>query len=213
MEDFAASRARHYRLELESYAERNTEFIPSLRPLAHDAAAPPIAAAMMAAAEAAGVGPMAAVAGAVAEFVGRDLDAEFNCREIAVENGGDLWLKFEGSIDVSVFAGDSPLSYKVGVSIPPEFSPLGLCTSSGTVGPSLSLGRADAAMAACQGPAGAAAALADAWATALGNAVSSEADIEAALDLARGAEYLVSALVIKNDRMGIRGRLPLKLFA
>lgn len=213
MEDFAASRARHYRLELESYAERNTEFIPSLRPLPRDVTAPPIAAAMMAAAQAAGVGPMAAVAGAVAEFVGRDLDDTFHCREIAVENGGDLWLKFEDAIDVSIFAGPSPLSGKVGVSIGAEFSPLGLCTSSGTVGPSLSLGRADAAMIACRTSAGLSAASADAWATALGNAVSTEADIEAALDLVSGAEGLLSACVIKNERMGIRGRLPLKLFA
>jgi ApbE superfamily uncharacterized protein (UPF0280 family) len=179
---------------------------------------------MIAAGEEAGVGPMAAVAGAVAEFLGRDLDGEFRCREIAVENGGDLWLKFEEDIDAAVFAGASPLSGRVGVSIPAALSPLGLCTSSGTVGPSLSLGRADAAMiayrsaaegspSAASAAAPCAAALADAWATALGNAVSSELDIEVALDLTRGAAGLVSALVVKDGRMGIRGELPLKLFA
>jgi len=208
MEDFAASRARHYRLELEAYATRRPEFIPSLVPIADDSEAPPVAAAMIAAGRAAGVGPMAAVAGAVAELAGRDLEAEFGCREIAVENGGDLWLKFEEAVDASVFAGASPLSGKVGVSIPPEFSPIGLCTSSGSVGPSLSLGRADAAMVACRS-----AALADAWATALGNAVSTEEDIESALDLALGIEGLVSAIIVKGGRMGIRGELPLKLFA
>ncbi len=216
MEDFAASRARHYRLELEAYAARRPEFIPSLAPIAPDASAPPVARAMIAAGRAAGVGPMAAVAGAVAEFVGRDLAAEFGCREIAVENGGDLWLKFEDAIEASVFAGDSPLSGKVGVSIPPALSPIGLCTSSGSVGPSLSLGRADAAMVACRAPRAAApcaGALADAWATALGNAVAEEGGIEAALGLALGIEGLVSAIVVVGGRMGIRGELPLKLFA
>lgn len=236
MEDFAASRARSYRLEIEAYASRMPNFLTSLVPIAEDKDAPPIVAAMIYAGRAAGVGPMAAVAGAVAEFVGRDLDAEFACREIAVENGGDLWLKYATPIDASVFAGESPLSGKVGVSIPPEYSPLGLCTSSGTVGPSLSLGRADAAMVACRRRASTdtvaaprpqnkprvfpaptcpegTAALADAWATALGNAVSTEADIEAALDLALGIEGLVSAILIKGGRMGIRGELPLKLFA
>jgi len=217
MEDFAASRARSYRLELESYCARRPEFLSSLAPIADDLSAPKIARVMMAATAAAGVGPMASVAGAVADFVGADLDAEFGCREIVVENGGDLWMKFAEAIDAAVFAGTSPLSGKVGVSIPPELSPLGLCTSSGTVGPSLSLGRADAAMIAARADAAAtlsrAAALADAWATALGNAVGSEDDIERALDLTAGASGLVSALVVKGGRMGIRGELRLKLFS
>ena len=101
---------------------------------------------MLAASAMAGVGPMAAVAGAVAGSIGADLEAEFGCREIVVENGGDIWLRFEETLEISVFAGSSPLSERVGVSIPPSLSPLGVCTSSGTVGPSLSLGLADAAM-------------------------------------------------------------------
>jgi hypothetical protein len=212
MEDFAASRARTYRLELESYIEERPEFASSLVPIAADpdASQPetrPIVASMLAASAAAGVGPMAAVAGAVAAFVGLDLASEFGCRETVVENGGDVWLRFEEGIELSVFAGGSPLSERVGVSIPPPFSPLGVCTSSGSVGPSLSLGRADAAMVAARD-----AALADAWATAIGNAVSRPEDLDAALDLAEGREGILSVLVIKGDRMGIRGALPLKLF-
>ncbi len=232
MEDFAASRARSYRLELEAYIARRPDFLASLVPLRPDPEAPPIAAAMLAASAMAGVGPMAAVAGAVAGSIGADIQAEFGCREIVVENGGDIWLRFEETVELSVFAGSSPLSERVGVSIPPSLSPLGVCTSSGTVGPSLSLGLADAAMVAvrwapdgdgtsmaganCQGAA-LAGALADAWATAVGNAVSGPEDIDAALALAEGAlatgeEGIVSVLVIKDDRMGIRGLLPLKLF-
>ncbi len=207
MEDFVVSRARSYRLELESYIEIRPDFLSSLAPMAADPGAPRIAVAMLAASRAAGVGPMASVAGATAAFIGADLEAEFGCREIVVENGGDLWLRFEDRMDLSVFAGDSPLSERVGVSIPPAFSPLGVCTSSGTVGPSLSLGRADAAMVAARD-----AALADAWATRVGNAVRDPSDIEAALALAEGREGIVSVLVIKGDRMGIRGVLPLKLF-
>jgi uncharacterized protein len=213
MEDWAASRVRSLRLELENYIAHRPEFLSSLVPLAPDSAAPPIAVSMLAASRSAGVGPMAAVAGAVAALVGEELLAEFGCREIVVENGGDLWLCFEEALDIAVFAGDSPLSEKVGVTIPPELSPLGLCTSSGTVGPSLSLGSADAAMVACQDCGRASSAtLADAWATAVGNAVSGSEDIAAALDLVRDREGIVSVLVIKGARMGIRGRLSLKLF-
>ena len=163
MEDFAASLARSLRLELEAYIAVRPEFLASLAPISGDACAPLIARTMIAASAEAGVGPMAAVAGAVAEDVGAAIADEFGCREVLVENGGDLWLLFEEAIDISVFAGASPLSERVGVSIAPNFSPLGLCTSSGTVGPSLSLGTADAAMVAC-----ASAAAADAWATAVG---------------------------------------------
>jgi len=207
MEDSAASRVRSLRLGLDAYIAQRPEFLSSLVPIAPDGAAPPLAAAMLAASRAAGVGPMAAVAGAVAALVGEGLAAEFGCRELIVENGGDLWLRFEEPLDISIFAGDSPLSERVGVTVPPEFSPLGLCTSSGTIGPSLSLGRADAAMVACRD-----AALADAWATAVGNAVTWPEDIEAALGLIEGREGIISVLVIKGGRMGIRGRLPLKLF-
>jgi uncharacterized protein len=223
MEDFAASEARKLRLELEAYIARRPEFLASLIPIPDDPGAPLLARAMLAAALSAGVGPMAAVAGAVAEAVGRAVRAEFGCREVLVENGGDLWLAFEGGIDVAVFAGDSPLSERVGVSIPASLSPLGLCTSSGTVGASLSLGRADAAMVASTD-----AATADAWATRIGNAVRSPESIEAALNLfdgralelydglplglAEGKPRLVSVLVVAGERMGLRGELPLKLF-
>jgi uncharacterized protein len=207
MEDFAATEARRMRLELDAYISRRPEFLSSLVPIAPDNQAPGLARVMIAASEAAGVGPMASVAGAVAEAVGRELRAEFGCREIVVENGGDLWLAFEGDIDVSVFAGNSPLSERVGVTIPADLSPLGLCTSSGTIGASLSLGRADAAMVAC-----ADAATADAWATRIGNAVGSPEDISAALGFAEGREGLLSVLLVAGDKMGLRGKLPLKLF-
>ena len=146
MDDFATSLARRHRLDLEAYIARRPRFLSSLVPIAPDPEAPALAAAMIAASAAAGVGPMAAVAGAFAAFVGAALAAEFACREAVVENGGDLWLSFEEEIELSVFAGDSPLSERIGVSLPPSLSPLGVCTSSGTVGPSLSLGKADAAM-------------------------------------------------------------------
>jgi uncharacterized protein len=213
MEDFAATLARRLRFELEAYIALRPEFASSLAPIEADPAAPKLASEMIAASALAGVGPMAAVAGAVAESVGKALAGEFGCRETIVENGGDLWLLFEESMDISVFAGASPLSERVGVSIAPNFSPLGLCTSSGTVGPSLSLGRADAAMVASRTLSGVSGgALADAFATKLGNAVRGPGDIEAALELVSRREGILSALVVAGSSMGIRGELPLRLF-
>jgi hypothetical protein len=207
MEDFAATGARRLRLELESYIAQRPEFLSSLVPISVDPGAPAIARVMLEASESAGVGPMAAVAGAVAQALGEALRLEFGCREAIVENGGDIWLAVEDDIDVSVYAGGSPLSERVGVSVPSSLSPLGVCTSSGTIGPSLSLGKADAAMAACRNSS-----LADAWATRIGNAVGSPGDIASALALAEGNEELLSVLVVAGERMGLRGKLPLKLF-
>ncbi len=204
---FVFARAVEYRAQLAIYGASRPEFLASFSPIPRDAGAPPVAALMMEAAAAADVGPMAAVAGAVARFVGEDLQREFGAREILVENGGDIWLLFESPVDIAVFAGNSPLSERVGLSLPPGLSPCGVCTSSGTVGPSFSYGAADAAMVVCRD-----AALADAWATAAGNLVTTEADIEPAITRVGTKPGIISVLVVKNGRMGIRGELPLKVF-
>jgi ApbE superfamily uncharacterized protein (UPF0280 family) len=148
------------------------------------------------------VGPMAAVAGAIAESVGTSLQAI--SRNVVVENGGDLYLASERETTVGVFAGRSPLSMRLGVRIPPEEMPCGLCTSSGQVGPSLSLGKADAVTVWASSTA-----LADAAATALANRVAAQEDIEPTLDVARTTEGLKGALVVFQDRIGVWGPLEL----
>ena len=85
---------------------------------------------------------MASVAGAVAEFVGYDLLIQ--TENLIIENGGDIFLKSKNKLRVSIYAGESALSYKVNLLVKPEETPLGICTSSATVGPSLSFGKADA---------------------------------------------------------------------
>ncbi len=169
--------------------------------------APRTARLMLRAAARAGVGPMAAVAGAVARCIGEDMLAGFAPREIVVENGGDIWLACADPVDIAVHAGTSPLSGRVGVSVPPDLCPCGICTSSGTVGPSLSFGVADAAMILCTD-----AALADAWATAAGNLVRSAHDLERAVETVRTDPEVLSVLLVIGDRMCIGGRLPPRFF-
>jgi len=96
---------------------------------------------MYAAAEVAGVGPMAAVAGAVAEYVGRDL-LQWG-EQVIVENGGDVFLSSTVERLAAVHAGTSPFSGRVALAVPAGRTPVGVCTSSATVGHSLSFGRAD----------------------------------------------------------------------
>ena len=149
---------------------------------------------------------MAAVAGAIAEEVGRALQRAFSFREIVVENGGDLWLSVEEPITLSIYAGLSALSEKIGIVVAPELCPCGVATSSGTVGPSLSYGKADAALAVSRD-----AALADAWATALGNRCKSWCGAEEAVRTLVGPDRpdLLGALVIMADKLAAAGAIRL----
>lgn len=190
------------RWELEEYIKIDPEFRTTLEPHWLLPAAPPIARRMGEAAWQAGVGPMAAVAGAFAEAVGRWLMSRVE--EVLVENGGDIFLRLKRPRLVGIQAGQSPFSGRLALEIKPKQTPLGVCTSSGTVGPSYSAGKADAAMVMA-----ASAALADAAATAVGNAVQGVEDIEKGLAVGRRIDGVTGVLVIKDDRLGVWGQMKL----
>jgi len=191
-----------YRHQLERYIEKNPEFQTSLKPLAVPPRAPGIVLTMIEAGQKAGVGPMAAVAGAIAEYVGREL-LEFT-REIIVENGGDIFLKINRKRVIGIYAGDSPLTGKIGLEIEPGDTPLGVCTSSGTVGHSLSFGKADAVVILAE-----TAALADAAATAVGNRVTHPGDIQAAIDFGLSIGGVKGVVIIVGKSTGVRGDVKL----
>jgi len=191
-----------HRTPLEHYIMHHPLFLTTLEPYQVNEDAPAIARAMAEASQTAGVGPMAAVAGAIAEAVGRDLLA-FS-PEVIVENGGDVFLKTLKRRLVGVYAGQSPFTRKIALEVKPDETPLGICTSSATVGHSLSLGSADAVIALSPS-----AAFADAIATAIGNLVTETGDISKAIDVAKSIHQLHGIIVIKDDRMGVWGRVKL----
>ncbi|MFC1949137.1 UPF0280 family protein [Chloroflexota bacterium] len=187
-----------YREALEMYIERHPEFLTSLEPLTAGDDAPRIVKAMAEAAEKAGVGPMAAVAGAIAEFVGNEL-LEFS-PQVIVENGGDIFIKSLTRRVISIYAGESLLSGEIGLEIGVGEMPLGICTSSGTVGHSLSFGQADAVVALSPSTP-----LADAAATAVGNVIKGPETIAEGITLAESIEGLKGVLIIKGDKVGVWG--------
>ena len=191
-----------YRHQLETYITANPGFQESLLPLTDDLYAPEIVREMIRTSQLARVGPMAAVAGALAEMVSKDLLRQ--SKEVIVENGGDIYLATSKERTIGIYAGHSPLSLKIGIVISPEESPVGVCTSSGTVGPSLSLGKANAVCVLSKS-----AALADAAATAVGNLVREKKDIELGLERAREIEDTLGALIIFEEKMGVWGKLKL----
>lgn len=192
-----------YRGDIRSYIKKNKDFFTSLEPITVDDDAPGIVRAMADAAKKASVGPMAAVAGAIAEFVGRDLLAY--AEEVMIENGGDIFIKTKVNRILGIYAGEnSPFSGKLAIEIPPSKDGLGVCTSSGTVSHSLSFGKADAALIISND-----AALSDAAATAVGNAVKGKDYIEKGIAVARSIDGVIGALVIVGDKMGSWGEIKL----
>lgn len=191
------------RRELESYIAAYPDFGVTLEPYLVQGAAPEIVLEMVRAGNLCGVGPMAAVAGALAEYVGRKLLQDRN--EVIVENGGDIFMKNVEEVNVAILAGNSSLSGKVALAVEPGGQPLGISTASGTMGHSYSKGRADAAVVLARR-----AALADAAATAIGNVVQGPTDFEQALAQARIIPGVTGAVVICGEKMVLWGQIQIR---
>ena len=191
-----------YRNILEEYITINPAFLTSLEPITVGENAPHIVKEMAEAASLVKVGPMAAVAGAIAEFVGNELLA-FS-PEVIVENGGDIFLKSLKKRMIGIYAGKSSLTGRIGMEINGEDTPLGICTSSGTVGHSLSYGRADAVIVLSPSVT-----LADAAATAIGNLIAQPDDIPNGIEMAKSIEGLKGIVIIKDDKMGLCGEVKI----
>jgi hypothetical protein len=190
------------RTEIERYIDQNLDFLVTLDPIDVPDDAPPIVVKMARAAKKAGVGPMAAVAGAIAEEVGRALMKRSS--EVIVENGGDIFIYAKKPRKVGMFAGNSPFTGKLAIEIAPEDTPMGICTSSGTVGHSLNFGVADAVAVISSSTA-----LADAAATAVSNIVQSADDIPAAIKLAQSIDGVAGVIIIVGEKLGVWGKVKL----
>jgi len=153
---------------LEKYIQKNLLFLSSYEPLPSDDEAPVIVRNMLSAAQKTGVGPMAAVAGAFSDLLGAFL-LKNGASDVIVENGGDIFLRITEPRTIGIHAGTSKLSDRLAFNVKPEETPMGICTSSDSVGPSISLGKSDASTVVADSSA-----LADAAASAIGNAVKGD---------------------------------------
>lgn len=201
---FAHEQLIDLRKELESYILRNPEFARSMQPVELSNQAPQIAVEMAHAAKLANTGPMAAVAGAFSEYIATAIKNKFAVNEVVVENGGDIFMYITHKLNLSVYAGKSSFSQKIGLQIDDAYSPLAVCTSAATVGPSVSFGKADAVMVAAKN-----AAYADAFATAIGNNVKSKHSIEQALNIMNVQTQIISLLIICDENIGLKGAFQL----
>ncbi len=189
-----------YRQQIEDYIDRNPSFLRAFSPVEPDPFAPKIIKTMVEAASKADVGPMASVAGAIAEYVGLGLLPY--SRDIIVENGGDIFIRSEKRREMLLLAESSDvLGLRIAIKASPK--PLGVCTSSGKLGHSLSYGRADAVMVV-----GHSASMADAAATGIANFIERPSDIKEGLRRAQEMGVL-GVLILIEGQMGAWGQIEL----
>ncbi|WP_448375865.1 UPF0280 family protein [Fervidobacterium sp.] len=199
----------HYK-ELERLREFDNEFFESLKPVGvlDSRNFSDITLAMAEASRLAGVGPMAAVAGAFAESVGKYLLNEHKCEEVIVENGGDIYLNVRKEVNVGIFANfDSEFNRLSLILGPGEY---GVCTSSGKIGHSISFGNADAACVIARS-----ATIADAFATKYGNLIKSEKDFEKVLEFVKDdideKRYILGVLFAVENKLLVYGKVRLSV--
>ncbi|MEM1576092.1 MAG: UPF0280 family protein [Archaeoglobaceae archaeon] len=188
------------RSEIEEYIRLNPDFLISYEPLnCPKCTGKKIIRNMCYSARLANVGPMASVAGAIAQFaVDKMIDAGANVA--VVDNGGDIAIYSDEELKVGIYPS------KFALLIPPS-EKIAICTSSGKIGPSVSFGWVDCATIIAEN-----ACIADAFATALGNAVktSEKEDIKKILSdfYFKNREYIKGAIVVIDEILAFAGEIP-----
>lgn len=199
--DVALESIERHRRSIKAYAQKQPAFYYSLRPI-DDIDTKGIIWDMIIASQKAGVGPMAGVAGAVSLYVAKELLKLTD--EIIIENGGDIYIASNHDRKVMIYAGKSALSNKICLEIRAEDTPIGICTSSGRIGHSLSYGNADAVVILSEDIV-----LADTVATATGNIVKSKDDIDRGINFAKSIKGILGVIIIIDEKIGLWGDIKL----
>lgn len=199
--DFIVDKIRLCRMDIEKYINKDHRFMTALKPLTVESDAPLIIRVMAEEARKANVGPMATVAGAISESLGRDLLKQ-GYKDVIVENGGDIFIKTRKTRLIGIYSGRSKLWDNLCLKVKPKETPLGICTSSGTIGHSLSFGSADSVVILSKSVS-----LADAVAAATCNRIKSKQDLTSALDFARQIKGVLGVVIILKNNLVSWGKV------
>ena len=195
------------RSELKRYISQNRDFLLSLEPLKYSAEnLPDIVLKMYESSAKADVGPMACVAGTISEMC-LDYLIENDSYYSIVENGGDIALINDRDVLCGIYSNNEILGNNIAFRIKARKHPLGICTSSGKIGHSISFGTSDSVSVISKSPS-----LADGLATRIANDVEgndSESKVSNALETAENyKEYFKGVLIISDENIGTVGKLP-----
>jgi ApbE superfamily uncharacterized protein (UPF0280 family) len=189
------------RLDIERQIRRDDFFLTTLEPYDPPPHAPRVISRMCDASRAAGVGPMATVAGAIAQEA-LEAMASNGCEHAWVDNGGDIALMIKEPVTVEVFS-EPGAKQALGLEIEPTEGIIGVCTSSGRLGHSISFGDADASVAIAKD-----ALLADALATAIGNRVTDKASLKTCFEEFKQVSGFTAGVVLRDGDVAIYGKVP-----
>lgn len=198
---FVEEKIRAYRWDIENYIDKDHRFLSAIKPIPVEINASSIVKNMAGQSKKANVGPMSTVSGAIAEFLGKDL-LKKGYKDVIIENGGDIFLKTRKARKIGVYVGRSKLWDKLQLEIKPKDTPLGICTSSGTLGHSLNFGCADSVVIISKSTS-----LADAVATATANRIQSKDDLQKALDFARSVRGILGVVIILKNNLLTWGKV------
>ena len=194
------------RRDLNNYILKNEDFLLSLNPIKADEDLPLIVKTMVDSSNIADVGPMACVAGTISELSLNYLISN-GSRYSIVENGGDIYLINDEEVLCGIYSNNQVLGNDIAFRLKPRKSPLGICTSSGKIGHSISFGEADSVTVISKSSS-----IADALATRIANEVigeTSEDKLSNALECCENyREFFNGVLIISQDHVGTIGRLP-----
>ena len=187
---------------LEDYINRHPDFGRSFEPIELYDDVPLIAQRMARAARLAGVGPMAAVAGIMAQCAA-EAGLKAGAKEVIVDNGGDIYLHVSKPVIIGLDSGGAELADRLAFSLKADDTPIAICSSSGRMGHLTSLGQCDLATVVSKD-----AALADAAATRAANLVKTAEDVDGALEQIAAIEGITGVMIVKDTRVGLAGQLP-----
>lgn len=190
------------RVQLETYIARHPDFRSTLQPWPDDPFAPPMVREMIQVSQELCVGPMACVAGAIAQRVGETLLGWTD--EVVVENGGDIYANLNRDLVVALLPGIKHPMDRVGLKITHQVMPLGICSSSATIGHSYSRGSADLvtvlAPSACY---------ADGAATAICNMIKQNKDLGLLSQIVAKFKGIIGVVAIVGKAMACWGQIEL----
>jgi len=197
----AKKEIRKRRNEIEQFIQKDKSFEVSLKPYNYSEKDPEIIKKMCESSEKLNVGPMATVAGVIAEYAVKAMISK-GAKHAIVDNGGDIAIFTNRTINVGIYTGDKKTN-RFAFKVLPKNEILGICTSSGKIGHSLSFGNTDAVTAISHDVA-----VADAAATALGNLVYARQDIKNAFKILDTIKEVTGAVIVIDDKIGIWREVP-----
>ena len=195
------------RSDLTSYIARNPDFLHNFTPIsADDENLPLIVSKMYESSNLCDVGPMACVAGTISEMA-LDYLIALGSKNSIVENGGDIALVNDRTVLCGIYSNNEILGNEIAFKIPERKSPLGICTSSGNIGHSISFGTSDSVTVISPSPS-----VADGLATRIGNdvkGIDGESKVSNAAETAEEfRQHFMGVLIICGNSVATVGRLP-----